>query len=156
MQWGFPGGSDSKLSACNVWDLGSILGSGRSSGAGNGNPLQYSCLENSVERGAWRAAVHGVTKSQAWLSNWHFQFLSLSSERPFLTLYLKLFFSNFLVLHSYYNTYTFVCCIIFTTHLNKCSMKAETFFCLLDLELIPVHGRNSVNPGWMNSIQYGV
>ena len=150
----FPGGSDGEESACNAGDSGSIPGLGRSSGEGNGNRLQYSCLQNSMVRGAWRAAAHGVTKSQVWLSNWHFQFLSLSSERPFLTLYLELFFSNFLALHSYYNTYTFVCCIILTIHLNKCSMKAETFFCLLDLELVPAHGRNSVNPGWMNSIQY--
>ena len=61
--FGFPGGSDSKESACNVGDLGSIPGLGRSSGEGNGNPLQYSCLEKSVDRGAWQATVHGVSKS---------------------------------------------------------------------------------------------
>ena len=49
---GFPGGSDGKASACNAGDLGSIPGSGRSPGEGNGNPLQYSCLENSMDRGA--------------------------------------------------------------------------------------------------------
>ena len=49
----FPGGSDGKVSASNVGDLGVIPGSGRSLGAGNGNPLQYSCLENSMDRGAW-------------------------------------------------------------------------------------------------------
>ena len=48
-------------------DIGSIPGSGRSPGGGNGNPLQYSCLENPMDRGAWRAAVHGVTKSRTWL-----------------------------------------------------------------------------------------
>ena len=58
-----PGGSDSKESACNVGDLGSIPGLGRSPGEGNGNPLQYSCLENPVDRGAWWATVHKVTKS---------------------------------------------------------------------------------------------
>ena len=52
---GFPGGSDSKESTCSVRDLGLILGSGRSSGEGNGYPLQYSCLENSMDRGAWWA-----------------------------------------------------------------------------------------------------
>ena len=57
-----PGGSDSKASAYNVGDSGSIPGSGRSSGEGNGNPLQYSCLENSMDRGAWWAKVHGVTE----------------------------------------------------------------------------------------------
>ena len=61
--WGFPGGSDGKESACNAGDLGSIPGSGRSPGEGNGNPLQYSCLENGMDRGAWWATVHGVAKS---------------------------------------------------------------------------------------------
>ena len=61
---GFPGGSDNKESACNVGDLCSIPGLGRSPGGGHGNPLQYSCLENLIDRGAWRAIVHGVTKSR--------------------------------------------------------------------------------------------
>ena len=65
----FPGGSDSKEPACNVGDLGSIPGSGRSPGEGNGNPLQYSCLENSVDGGAWGAVIHGVAKSQTRLSD---------------------------------------------------------------------------------------
>ena len=59
----FPGSSDSKASAYNARDLGSIPGSGRSFGEGNGNPLQYSCLENSMDGEAWRATVHGVAKS---------------------------------------------------------------------------------------------
>ena len=50
---GLPGGSDGKASACNSGDLGSIPGSGRSPGEGNGNPLQYFCLENSMDRGTW-------------------------------------------------------------------------------------------------------
>ena len=57
------GGSDSKESACNAEHPGSIPGSGRSSGEGNGYPLQHSCLENSMDRGAWRATVHGVAES---------------------------------------------------------------------------------------------
>ena len=57
-----PYSSDSKESSCNAGDLGSIPGPGRSPGEGNGNPLQYSCLENSMDRGAWWAKVHGVTK----------------------------------------------------------------------------------------------
>ena len=65
----FPGGSDSKESACNAGDSGSIPESGRSPGEGNGNPLQYSCLENPMDRGIWWATVHGVTKSQKRLSN---------------------------------------------------------------------------------------
>ena len=61
---GFPGGSDGKESACNVEDPGSIPGTGRFPGEGNGNPLQYSCLENPKDTAAWWATVHGVTKSQ--------------------------------------------------------------------------------------------
>ena len=53
LDWGFPGGSEVKVSACNVGDPGSIPGLGRSPGEGNGNPLQYSCLENPMEGGAW-------------------------------------------------------------------------------------------------------
>ena len=60
---GFPGGSEVKVSACNAGDLGSIPESGRSPGEGNGNPLQYSCLENPMDGGAWWAIEHGVTKS---------------------------------------------------------------------------------------------
>ena len=56
---GFPGDSDSKESACNAGDLGLIPGLERSPGEGNGNPLQYSCLENSMDRVAWRATIHG-------------------------------------------------------------------------------------------------
>ena len=59
---GFPGGSEGKESACNRGDLGLIPESGRSPGEGNGNPLQYSCLENSMDRGAQWAIVHGVRK----------------------------------------------------------------------------------------------
>ena len=66
---GFPGGSDGKEFACNAGDLGSIPGSERSPGEGNGNPLQYSCLENPMDRGAWWATVHGVTESQTRLSS---------------------------------------------------------------------------------------
>ena len=69
----FPGGSDGKESACkkkkkesacNTGDLGSIPGLGRSPGEGNGNPLQYCCLENFMDRGAWTIIVHGVTKGR--------------------------------------------------------------------------------------------
>ena len=63
------GGSDSKGSACNVRDQGLIPGLERSPGGGNGNPLQYSCLENSMDGGSWEAIVHGVSKSQIRLSN---------------------------------------------------------------------------------------
>ena len=62
-------------SACNAGDLGSIPGSGRSPGEGNGNPLWYSCLENPMDRGAWWAAVHGVAKSRTQLSDFTFTYL---------------------------------------------------------------------------------
>ena len=65
---GFPGGSDRKEAACNAGDPGSIPGSGRSPGEGNGYPLQYSCLENPMDRGAWRVTVHGVAESRTRLS----------------------------------------------------------------------------------------
>ena len=67
-----PGGSDGKESTCYTGDLGSIPGLGRSLGEGKGNPIQYSCLEKPVNRGAWWATVHGVIKSWTWLRNWHF------------------------------------------------------------------------------------
>ena len=66
----FPGGSGGKESACNVGDLGSIPGSGRSPGEGNGNPLQYSCLGNPMGRGAWQARVRGITDTTERLTLW--------------------------------------------------------------------------------------
>ena len=66
---GFPGGSQVKASDCNTGDLGSIPGLGRTPGEGNGNPLQYSCLENPMDGGAWWATVHRVAKSQTRLSD---------------------------------------------------------------------------------------
>ena len=68
----FPGGSDGKVSACNAGDPDSIPGSGRSPGEGNGTPLQYSCLENPMDREAWWATVHGVAKSRTRLSDFTF------------------------------------------------------------------------------------
>ena len=75
--WGYSqyrgwSGSEVKASAYNEGDLGSIPGSGRSPGGGNGNPLQYPCLENPKDRGAWWATVHGVAKSRTQLSNFTF------------------------------------------------------------------------------------
>ena len=68
-QFGFPGGSEGKESAYSAGDPGSISWKGRSPGEGDGNPLQYSCLENSMDRGVWQATIHGVTKKWTWLSN---------------------------------------------------------------------------------------
>ena len=73
------GGSEVKVSAHNAGDLGSITGSGRSLGEGNGNPLQYSCLENPMDGGARWATVHGVVKSQIRLSDFTFTFHSTNS-----------------------------------------------------------------------------
>ena len=70
----FPGGSDGQESACNEGDQGSIPRLGRSTGEGKGYPLQYSGLENSMDRGAWQATVHGVAKHQTRLNNFHFLF----------------------------------------------------------------------------------
>ena len=71
----FPGGSEVKASACNMGDLGSIPGLGRSPGEGNGNPLQDSCLENPMDGEAWWATVQGVAKSWTGLSNFTFTFM---------------------------------------------------------------------------------
>ena len=71
---GFPGGSDGKESTCNAKDLGSIPGLGGSPGGGHSNPLQCSCLENPMDRGAWQATVNGVAKSQTQLSHFIFIF----------------------------------------------------------------------------------
>ena len=79
----FPGGSDSKASAYNAYqvgDLGSIPGSGRSPGEGNGNPLQYSCLENPEDGGTWQATVHGVAKSRTQLSDF-----TIHPAKPFMS-----------------------------------------------------------------------
>ena len=69
LRMGFPGGSDVKESVCNEGDPGLIPGLGRSPGEGNSNPLQYSCLENSMDRGSWQATVHGVAKNQTCQSD---------------------------------------------------------------------------------------
>ena len=69
----FPGGSGGKESACNVGDPGLVPGFGTSPGEGNVHPLQYSCLENSMDRGAWKATIHGITKSQTQLNDSYFQ-----------------------------------------------------------------------------------
>ena len=83
----FPVGSDCKASAYNEGDPGLIPGSGRCPGEGNGNPLQYSCLENTMDRGAWWATVHGVTKSWTRLSDFTFTLaeilISYLSKNPF-------------------------------------------------------------------------
>ena len=78
---GFPAGAGGKEAAHSAEDPGSIPGSGRSPGQGNGNPLQYSCLENLMDRGAWRATVHVVAKSGRQLSDFTFTFLSMTCPK---------------------------------------------------------------------------
>ena len=80
--------SEVKASACNAGDLSSIPGLGRSPGEGNGNPLQCSCLENPMDRGAWWAIVHGVAKSWTWLSDFTF-FLSFTFHSFLQNIFLK-------------------------------------------------------------------
>ena len=87
---GFPGGSDGKESACNVGDPGSIPGSGRSPGEGNDSLLQYSCLDNSVDRAAWQATVYGSKKvGHDWVTNTSFSlFFPPLSSAHILQLYM--------------------------------------------------------------------
>ena len=106
--WCFPGGSNGKESTCKAGDPGSIPGSGRSSGEGNGYPLQYSCLENSMDRGTWHAMVHGdrgawwvtvhaVPKSQTWLSDYLSILKEISPEYSLEGLMLKLQYFGHLI-----------------------------------------------------------
>ena len=78
---GFPGGSDGKESTCNAGDLGSIPGLGISPGEGNGNPLQYSCLGNPMDGGAWWATVHGAAESQTLQSIVTFTFFQAQFQQ---------------------------------------------------------------------------
>ena len=84
-RYDFPGGSDSKESSCNAEDLDSIPGLGRCPGEGNGNPFQYSCLENPMDGGTWWTIVHGIAKSWTRLSgftrSYKYTTLSLHSTR---------------------------------------------------------------------------
>ena len=94
---GCRGGSDGKESACNAGDLGLITGLARSSGGGNGYPLQYPGLEDSMDGGAWSVTVHGVTKSRTWLSDFHIHTCSAIpicylTYRNRYTLYILFFF----------------------------------------------------------------
>ena len=72
---GFPGGSVVKNPPANAGEVGLIPGMGRSSGGGHGNPLQYSCLKNPMDKGAWWPTVHGVTKNPTRLSGFHFHYV---------------------------------------------------------------------------------
>ena len=91
---GFPGGSDGKASAYNVEDPGSIPGLGRSSGEGNGAPLQYFCLENPMHGGAWWATIYGISKSRTRLRN--FTSPHLTMPLPFTLLFWVQVYTPFL------------------------------------------------------------
>ena len=90
--WGFPGGASAKEPTCQ-YKRHKRYRWGRSPGGGHDNPLQYSCLENPMDRGAWWATVHGVTKSQTWLK-W-------LSTHTFILKILLLTYVNKIVIHSY-------------------------------------------------------
>ena len=102
LSWGLTslGHSDGKKTACNAGDLGLIPGLGRSPGGGNGNLFQYSCLENSMDREAWWATVHGVTKSQTLLIIWH---MYHNSTKRFLSAFYNLYNLLFLNLYKLYH-----------------------------------------------------
>ena len=99
------------VNAGDARDVGSITGSGRSAGGGNGSPLQYSCLQNPMDRGAWWATVCAVAKSQAQLSGFHFHFTSMCQEwAKFLILIVHLAFPKSTIcsyLHSFPNAILF-------------------------------------------------
>ena len=84
---GFLCGSAGKESVCDVGDLGLIPVLGKSPGEGNGNPLQYSCPENPIHRGAWRGTVHSITKSQAGLSDWIELRMNIRKNRKFINMW---------------------------------------------------------------------
>ena len=96
--------SDGKESSCNAGDLGSIPRSGRSSGEGNGNPLQYSCLENPMDRGTWQATVHGVAKSQTRLSDCHYYIYT------HIYLYIHIYI-RYIYIHTYFKWLPFDLCL---------------------------------------------
>ena len=98
MWYYFPGGSEVKASACNAGDLCLIPGSGRSPGERNGNPLQYSRLENPMDGRAWWAAVHRVTKSWIQLSDFTLTFILLDFGKDrFYLINIKLYYSSFII-----------------------------------------------------------
>ena len=145
--WGFPGGPEVKASASKVGDLGSIPGWGRSPGEGNGNPLQYSCLENPMEGGAWQVAVHGVAKSQTRLSYFTFTFHFLNAfyletiprQQPYQLLSLNSSGSFFFSLRDQSSTISAV----------KCLKTCFTFFlklscCLRKICSIMARSKNSM------------
>ena len=101
----------------DIRDSGSIPESGRSSGGGNGNRLQYSCLENPMDRGAWRATVHGVTRSQIWLSDWP---LRPTCEYTYIHIYMYIY------IYIYTHTHTYI--LSEATSLSLFKVQFEAYF----------------------------
>ena len=96
-----PDDLDGRESACNEGDLGSISGSGRSLEEENSYPLKYSCLENSMDRGAWWTIVHAVTKSQTQLSDFHFHFFSYIYMYMCVHIYIYIHTNTYIKKHTY-------------------------------------------------------
>ena len=158
--WGFPGGSEDKASACNAGDPGSIPGLGRSPGEGNSNPLQYSCLENPVDRGALWATVHGVAKSRTRLNGCVFsQFVPHSpyctvSTNPFslsASVFLPIsrlictIFLDSLYIYTHTHTVTYICFSlsdllysVWQTLGSSTSLRMNSFCSFLWLRNIPL------------------
>ena len=131
---GFPGGWDGKESACSAGGLGSIPGSGRSPGEGNSNPLQYSCLENPMDGGAWSATVHGVAKHN-WatsLSFFLYHFLLVSHQ--YLSIYLSIiyqFYLSSISLSTYHLPSIFIYLSTIYVSLYQLIFQAPPIFCVL-------------------------
>ena len=117
---GIPGGSDNKESACNAGDLASIPGSGRSPGGGHGNPLWYSCLENPMDRGSWRAAVCTAAKSCTWLK-WLMTHAKLSFKKR------KPVYPLVLDLDGVIWSITSILVLLFASHINQDLWSLEIF-----------------------------
>ena len=111
---GFPGGSDGKESSCSAGDLGSIPGLGRSPGEGNSNPLQYSCLENPMDRGVWWATVHGEARVRHKLATKLLVYIPPSPLPPSVTTVW------FLCLWVYFCFVNKLICIIFSDSTYNC------------------------------------
>ena len=118
----FPGGSDGKKSACNVGGQSLIPGLGRSTRAGNGYSLQYSCLENSMDKGAWLYKVHGIAKTQRWLNDWHTHTHTHTHKHAHTCIY------THVCIHVYTNICIYICVYI--------SLSKEFFFQVIVCKLI--------------------
>ena len=125
-RWGFPGGSVVKNLPTNAGDTGSIPDLGRSPGKGKGNPLQYSCLENPMDRGAWRATVHGIAKSWMQLSKW--------KNKTFKCWKLPLFFFAHKIILFIFSYFQVFACVLISNH-SPTSSHSETYHASITYKL---------------------